>query len=127
MARKSMYLIAALILLASTVLVGAQAPAGPAAGGQAPAAAPGAGGPGRGAGRGPAGPPQPANVAFHNERNDMRHQTFVDIAKKGGIDLLFVGDSITDWFYWPRGNAATGGKVWEIGRASCRERVYVLV
>jgi Lysophospholipase L1 and related esterases len=34
----------------------------------------------------------------------------VDIAKKGDIDLLFVGDSITDWFYWPRGNEATGGK-----------------
>jgi len=44
----------------------------------------------------------------------MRHQGFVDIAKKGNIDLLFVGDSITDWFYWPRGNGeATGGKVWE--------------
>ena len=25
----------------------------------------------------------------------MRHQGFVDIAKKGNIDLLFVGDSIT--------------------------------
>jgi hypothetical protein len=55
--------------------------------------------------------------------NDARHQTFVDIAKKGDIDLLFVGDSITDWFYWPRGGAeATGGKVWEANFAplSCR-------
>jgi lysophospholipase L1-like esterase len=85
--------------------------------GQAPAAgaaAPGAAGARGGAGqRGPAGPPQPANVPFHNERNDMRHQTFSEIAHKGDIDLLFVGDSITDWFYWPRPNAETGREVWD--------------
>src|SRR5690349_24252626 len=79
--------------------------------GQAPAGAPAAGGPPRGAGQ--RGPAPPANVAFHNTGNDARHQTFVEIAKKGDIDLLFVGDSITDWFYWPlRGGEATGGKVW---------------
>jgi len=92
MCRRPMYLIAALLLLLSPIRLLPQAP------GQ----------------RGPAGPAAPANIAFHNERNDMRHQGFVDIAKKGNIDLLFVGDSITDWFYWPRGNGeATGGKVWE--------------
>jgi len=91
MCRRPMYLIAALLLLLSPIRLLPQA-------GQ----------------RGPAGPAAPANIAFHNERNDMRHQGFVDIAKKGNIDLLFVGDSITDWFYWPRGNGeATGGKVWE--------------
>lgn len=106
MRRTSIYLIAALLLLLSTALLVAQAPAG-----QAPAGAGPRGGPPLGAGQ--RGPAPPADVAFHNERNDMRHQTFVDIAKKGNIDLLFVGDSITDWFYWPRGNGeATGGKVW---------------
>src|SRR5918912_439614 len=98
MRRTSLYLNAAFVLLLAPALVLAQAPAGaPAQAGRG-----GPGGPGPGAGQ--RGAPSPANVAFHNERNDMRHQTFVDIAKKGNIDLLFVGDSITDWFYWPRGN-----------------------
>jgi lysophospholipase L1-like esterase len=33
-------------------------------------------------------------------RNQQRHADFVEIAKKGDIDLLFEGDSITDW--WTR-------------------------
>src|SRR5262245_38655439 len=37
----------------------------------------------------------------------VRHQEFVKEAKKGGIDVLFLGDSITD--YWSR----TGLPVWE--------------
>jgi lysophospholipase L1-like esterase len=96
MRRMSVYWITVLVLLLSPGLF-AQAPAG------APPAA---------AGAGQRGPAAPANVPFHNVRNDARHQTFVDIAKKGDIDLLFVGDSITDWFYWPRGAEAPGGKVW---------------
>jgi lysophospholipase L1-like esterase len=104
MRRTSVYLSTAFALLLAPALLLAQ--------GQAPAGAPAAGGPPRGAG-GQRGPAPPANVAFHNTNNDARHQTFVDIAKKGDIDLLFVGDSITDWFYWPfRGGEATGGKVW---------------
>ena len=105
MRRTSVYLNTAFALLLAPALLLAQ--------GQAPAGAPAAGGPPRGGG-GQRGPAPPANVAFHNTNNDARHQTFVDIAKKGDIDLLFVGDSITDWFYWPlRGGEATGGKVWE--------------
>ena len=99
MRRTSVYLNTAFMLLLLPAFSLAQ--------GQAPA-----GGPPRGAGQ--RGPAPPANVAFHNTNNDARHQSFVDIAKKGDIDLLFVGDSITDWFYWPRGGGeATGGKVWE--------------
>ena len=111
MRRSSVYLSAAMGLLLLPGLLAAQNAPPAAAGAQAPGGAPGA----RGAGqRGPAGPPVPANVAFHNERNDGRHTTFLEVAKKGNIDLLFVGDSITDWFFWPRGTgAATGGKVWE--------------
>jgi len=41
-----------------------------------------------------------------------RHEGFVDIAKKGGINVLFVGDSITD--AWRQPDPAKGGKaVWD--------------
>jgi lysophospholipase L1-like esterase len=109
MRRKSMCFMLGFVLLPAMLL--AQAPAAPAAGAQAPAAGqpgqPGAGGRG---GRG--GPAAPANVPL--PRDNARHQSFVEIAKAGNIDLLFVGDSITDWFFYgARGGAATGGKVWE--------------
>ena len=132
MTRQSMFPIAALVLLSSSLFLGAQAPAVQAPRGAAPGTpgTPGATAPGRGAAgqRGPAGPAAPANVAFHNERNDMRHQTFVDLAKKGSIDLLFVGDSITDWFYWPLGarGAATGGKVWEANFAPLKAADFAI-
>ncbi len=117
MRRALVYLIAvSLLLLSSTVLL---------AQGQAPAGAPAAGGPPAGAGQ--RGTPSPANVAFHNERNDARHQTFVEIARKGNIDLLFVGDSITDWFYWGlRGGEATGGKVWETNFAPLKAADFAI-
>ena len=85
MRRASVYLIAASLLLLSPALLLAQAPA----------SAPAAGIPPVGAGQ--RGAPAPANVAFHNERNDARHQTFVDIAKKGNIDLLFVNTCFNSW------------------------------
>jgi lysophospholipase L1-like esterase len=119
MRRTSAYLNAALVLMLSPALF-AQAPAAPAAGAQVPAGAPAAGA------RGQRGAAPPANVPFHNERNDARHQTFTDIAKKGDIDLLFVGDSITDWFYWPRGNEATGGKVWEANFAPLKAADFAI-
>jgi lysophospholipase L1-like esterase len=117
MRRTSVYLNAAFLLLLSPALLLAQA--------QAPAGAPAAGGPPAGAGQ--RGTPSPANVPFHNERNDQRHQGFVEIAKKGNIDLLFVGDSITDWFYWPlRGGEATGGKVWEANFAPLKAANFAI-
>jgi lysophospholipase L1-like esterase len=110
-------LIAALVIFLAPVVLIAQAPPGATAEGQGRGAFP-AEGQGRGAfgrgGRGAGLPATPANVAFHNERNDARHDTFVEIAQAGNIDLLFVGDSITDWFYWGFGNGpARGGEVWE--------------
>jgi N-acetylglucosamine-6-sulfatase len=42
----------------------------------------------------PSGPPAPATVPA--PRDDGRHRTFVEIARGAEIDLLFVGDSITD-------------------------------
>ncbi len=68
-------------------------PSAPAA--QAPAGAPPQGAaPGRG--RGPAQPLGPATEP--RPRDDARHQSFLEVAKAGNIDLLFVGDSITDWW-----------------------------
>jgi lysophospholipase L1-like esterase len=79
---------------------------------QAPAAQ---GGPPRGAG----GPPSPANQPL--PRDDARHKGFLEIAKAGNIDLLFVGDSITDWFANPRGgNPATGRNVWDASFGSMK-------
>src|SRR5262245_811530 len=68
------------------------------------------GGPPRG-GRG--GPALPANQPA--PRDDNRHKGFLEIAQRENIDLLFVGDSITDWFSNPRGQAQTpaaGLDVW---------------
>src|SRR5437867_1839641 len=46
-------------------------------------------------------------------RDDTRHQEFVRIARQGNIDLLFVGDSITDWFSNPKaGEPAPGLEIW---------------
>lgn len=41
-----------------------------------------------------------------------RHEGFVQIARQGGVNVLFVGDSITD--FWRNDNPARGGKpVWD--------------
>jgi lysophospholipase L1-like esterase len=37
------------------------------------------------------------------QRQGPRHEGFVDIAKQGNIDVLLLGDSITDW--WVQGDA----------------------
>ena len=103
---KRIVLITALLLLPALLLA------------QAPAAQPGQGGQG-GPPRGFGGPPSPANQPL--ARDDARHKGFLEIAKAGNIDLLFVGDSITDWFANPRGNnPATGRKVWDANFGSMK-------
>jgi lysophospholipase L1-like esterase len=47
--------------------------------------------------------PRPNPAIRPVPRNQQRHASFVEIAKKGDIDLLLEGDSITDWW-------ATNGK-----------------
>lgn len=87
MSRKFLTCIVLLALLVTPALLSAQqGAAAPAPAGAAPGA--------RGGGRGPAGPPSPANVP--RPRDDNRHAAFLEIARAGNIDLLFVGDSITD-------------------------------
>jgi lysophospholipase L1-like esterase len=74
------------------------------------AGARGTGAPPAGArGRGPL-PPATQPVP----RDDNRHKSFLEIAARGNIDLLFVGDSITDW--WAR----AGLPVWEQTFASLK-------
>jgi lysophospholipase L1-like esterase len=98
MHRRTIYFVVAFALLAPALLAG-----------QAPAP----GGRGRGGPAGPANQPRP--------RDDARHKGFLEIAKAGDIDLLFVGDSITDWFSNPRGqNPATGLEVWNANFGSMR-------
>lgn len=52
-----------------------------------------------------------ATYTRSNVRNDQRHNTFVELAKKGDIDILFHGDSITDW--WQQAGAQGGKEVFE--------------
>ncbi|MEO5958051.1 MAG: platelet-activating factor acetylhydrolase IB subunit [Opitutaceae bacterium] len=48
-----------------------------------------------------------------------RHEGFVEIAKQGGVDVLFLGDSITD--FWRREDKNQGGKpVWDKNFAPLR-------
>jgi beta-glucosidase len=63
---------------------------------QAPATAP----QGR-AGRGPLPPLGPATEPTP-PRNPARHEEFLAVARAGNIDVLFVGDSITDWWRQPQ-------------------------
>lgn len=46
----------------------------------------------------------PAIVPALNPQYRQRHADFLEIAKQGNIDVLFMGDSITDW--WRRAGAA---------------------
>ncbi|CAN5245301.1 hypothetical protein BH11PSE2_BH11PSE2_03700 [soil metagenome] len=57
--------------------------------------------------RAPAPPLPPATEP--RPRDDARHKAFLEIANKGDIDILFVGDSITDW--WQQANR--GLPVWQ--------------
>jgi lysophospholipase L1-like esterase len=57
-----------------------------------------------------------ANTAIEPVPRDAnwlkRHEEFVEIARKGGVDVLFLGDSITD--FWRNDNPARGGrKIWD--------------
>ena len=59
-------------------------------------------------------PPRRMNTAARytqtQQRMGPRHEGFVEIAKKGDIDLLFHGDSITDWWVQGPDNTAMFNK-----------------
>lgn len=56
-----------------------------------------------------------ANTAITPEPRDAgwvrRHEGFVEIAKQGDVDVLFLGDSITD--FWRTPSPKGGKKVWD--------------
>lgn len=59
-----------------------------------------------------------ANPAIKPEPRDAgwvkRHEGFVEIAKKGGVDVLFLGDSITDFWRREQTDRQVGGKkIWD--------------
>src|SRR5688500_17437855 len=94
-------LIAVVFALGVTISAAQQEPAPPPAAPpavQTPAGPVSPGGPaaGPGRGRGPLPPLGPAAEPL--PREGARHQSFLEVAKGGNIDLLFVGDSITDWW-----------------------------
>jgi lysophospholipase L1-like esterase len=50
--------------------------------------------------------------APRDEKWIKRHEGFVEIAKQGGVDVLFLGDSITD--FWRNDDPKRGGKkIWD--------------
>ena len=71
---------------------------------------------GRGA-RGPVAPPSTTQPVLQSAQ---RHADFLARAKQGNIDLLFTGDSITDFFYYGRPGypQMNGRKVWDANFAS---------
>lgn len=64
-------------------------------------------------------PPRPNNAIIPQlNRQFMRaHSNYVEIAKQGNIDLLFMGDSITDWWRNPGRGGGTNGIVANGGKA----------
>ena len=65
------------------------------------------------------------NSAIRPEPRDpawvKRHEAFVEIAKKGGVDVLFLGDSITDFWRREQTERQVGGKkVWDANFGALR-------
>jgi lysophospholipase L1-like esterase len=69
---------------------------------------------GRRGGRGAGGPPPSATQPVIQRGTDNRHAQFLEVARKGDIDLLFLGDSITDFWRLAERNGRPAGKaVWD--------------
>jgi len=66
-----------------------------------------------------AAPPRPNTAIIPNLSPGFMkaHTNFVEIAKAGDIDVLFLGDSITDWWRSPGFGPATNGVVPMGGKA----------
>jgi lysophospholipase L1-like esterase len=96
-----------LVLACETAAPVATAPA-PVVAAAAPAAAPAAAAP---AVR-PAPPALPSATTPTPPRTETRHQEFLAVAQAGNIDLLFVGDSITDWWRQDQRGKPEWDKTW---------------
>jgi lysophospholipase L1-like esterase len=60
----------------------------------------------------PAPVPLPPATQPTPPRTETRHQQFLEVAKAGNIDLLFVGDSITDWWRQEQRGKPEWDKTW---------------
>src|SRR5258706_161159 len=61
--------------------------------------------------------PNTAIIPQLNQGFMKPHTNFVEIAKKGDIDVLFMGDSITDWWRSPGRGGGTNGVIPMGGKA----------
>src|SRR5262245_54108165 len=57
-------------------------------------------------------PPLPSATTPVPPRTPARHEEFLAVAKAGSIDLLFVGDSITDWWRQDQRGKPVWDKTW---------------
>lgn len=64
--------------------------------------------------RNPAATPSP-RLSLQPDPNWLkRHESFVEIAKKGGVEVLFLGDSITDaWRFYDEQNGRGGKRIFD--------------
>jgi lysophospholipase L1-like esterase len=102
-----------IVTLFLTCTLGAQTIAPPAAGtATAPTTAPATA---TARGRGARTPPGPQSTTQPVLQDARRHADFLARAKQGNIDLLFTGDSITDFFYYGRPGypLMNGRTVWD--------------
>ncbi|MDP3736981.1 MAG: GDSL-type esterase/lipase family protein [Hyphomonadaceae bacterium] len=92
----------------------APAPAPPVAAPAPPAAAPSVAPPAPAAAPvvRPPPPPLPSATTPTPPRTETRHQEFLAVARAGNIDLLFVGDSITDWWRQDQRGKPEWDKAW---------------
>jgi lysophospholipase L1-like esterase len=60
----------------------------------------------------PPPPPLPSATTPTPPRAETRHQEFLAVARAGNIDLLFVGDSITDWWRQDQRGKPEWDKTW---------------
>jgi N-acetylglucosamine-6-sulfatase len=94
--------LAALMLLASVSYAQLAPATAPAAPSTSPAVAP----------RAARGPVPSTTQPVIQRGTQARHEAFLEVARQGNIDLLFIGDSITD--FWRAENASRGGRaVWD--------------
>jgi lysophospholipase L1-like esterase len=98
--RRTVVIVSSVLIFGGAVLAQSAAPA------TMPTSAPARG---RGGARGPA---PSATMPVIQRGTNNRHEAFLEIARKGDIDVLFIGDSITD--FWTSRPSPRGGKdVWD--------------
>ena len=72
--------------------------------------------------------PNPATVPAPRDKGwTARHEKFVEIAKKGDVDVLFLGDSITDAWGGEGHGKGPGAEIFENEFKAMKAAISVLV